>query len=265
MTLISDFPDLASSSVPAGYGILTRVLGIPHGEAMGAKIRSAYSSQRAVAGSGPLSHAWDDEDGELSAIVSDARFPKESALFDQAETSHYVHVVTGGMVRLHRSFADGRRLVLGFALPGDFIGFSMSGKYTCSANAIGPVSTCRMSRAAFLHRVNSKPHLMHNLHVAIAQELELAHEQMMLLGRCTARERTAGFLINLRKRWKDLNGEAMFIALPMTRGDIGDFIGLTVETVSRMLSAFARQNLIEIVADGVRILDLRRLTAIIAT
>ncbi len=82
---------------------------------------------------------------------------------------------------------------------------------------------------------------------------------MVILGRRTAEEKIAAFLIGLRERWAKINGQTLHIPLPMTRLDIGDFLGLTVETVSRMLTKFAREKAIVIVPDGVRLLDVARI------
>jgi CRP/FNR family transcriptional regulator len=92
-----------------------------------------------------------------------------------------------------------------------------------------------------------------------SHELSLAQDQMVILGRRTAEERVAAFLIGLRNRWMRINGNQVHVLLPMTRQDIGDFLGLTVETVSRIMTRLAREKAIVIVPDGVRLLDVARL------
>ena len=87
----------------------------------------------------------------------------------------------------------------------------------------------------------------------------MAQEQMVILGRRTAEEKIAAFLIGLRKRWARLSQQSVTIPLPMTRQDIGDFLGLTVETVSRMMTRLAREKALLIVPDGVRLLDVKRI------
>jgi CRP/FNR family transcriptional regulator len=198
---------------------------------------------------------------EFAAAVTRVSYASKEPILEQGGDNDSVHIVSSGTVRLHRDLPDGRRLVLGFALPGDFLGLSTGDSLDLSADALGPVSTCKVSRAAFEALAESKPALMRGLYAEAAEELRLARDQMVLLGRRSARERVAGFILGLRDRWRRLNGRTALVDLPMTRNDIGDCLGLTVETVSRMFSALAREKIILIVPDGARILDEGRLEA----
>jgi CRP/FNR family transcriptional regulator len=222
--------------------------------------RSAKGACEAI---GPCHSLLLDELGLPDAMMSDVRYAHHEILFDQDDPDDCVQVVTNGAVRLYRTLADGRRSVLGFALPGDFLGLSINDGRAMSAEALGSVSTYKISRQAFSELVDSNPRWMHMLHDEVSHELSLAYDHMTLLGRYTARERTAAFLVTLRNRWKRANGKSVHVALPMTRGDIGDYLGLTIETVSRMISTLVREKLIMIVPDGVRILDFARLEAIV--
>jgi len=87
----------------------------------------------------------------------------------------------------------------------------------------------------------------------------------VILGRRTAEEKIVAFLLGLRQRWSRIDGSTVHVPLPMGRQDIGDFLGLTVETVSRMMTKLEREKAIVIVPDGVRLLDLPRLTAMAET
>jgi CRP/FNR family transcriptional regulator len=203
-----------------------------------------------------------DELAELNAMVADVQYGDMNTLFDEDAPATFVHIITDGIVRLHRTLADGRRLILGFGMPGDFLGLSIHDRNAYSADAIGPVSTCKISLESFSELLDAKPHLMRRLHTETAHELTIAQDQMVILGRCNASEKLARFLLNMRNRWKRVNGQSAHIALPMTRQDIGDFLGLTIETVSRKFNSFAREKLIVIVPDGVRLLDPVRLASI---
>lgn len=203
-----------------------------------------------------------DELAELNAFVTDSQYKNHDILFDQDTPANWVYIVTEGVVRLHKTLPDGRRLVQGFALPGDFLGFSERDVHATSADALGSVAICRISREAFQNLLDAKPHLMRRLHTELIHEFTLAQDRLMLLGRCSAKERMAAFFVNMRNRWKRVNGQAANVALPMSRQDIADFLGLTIETVSRMVTTLARERLIVIVPDGIRILDLPRLEAI---
>ncbi len=197
-----------------------------------------------------------DDVDELDALVTNVHYPARSTLFDQDGVNDFVHVVSQGMVRIFKILPDGRRLVYGFALPGDFIGLSLGDHHACSAEALGDVKTCRIERAAYERFLDSKPHLMQRFHAETVHELSIAQDQMMLLGRCNAHEKMAIFLLTMRARWQRINGHATYISLPMPRQDIADFLGMTIETASRMINVFARKKLIAIVPDGVRILNL---------
>ena len=199
---------------------------------------------------------------ELNALVHDTLYQDKDVLFDQDIPDSYVHIIRDGMIRLHRTLPDGRRTVIGFAMAGDFLGLSFADHHACSADAIGTVSTCKISRDAYSSLLDSKPHLLRALHSMTAHELTIAHDHMIILGRFSARERVASFIINFRERMKRLTGQSFNIPLPMTREDIANFLGMTIETASRTFSALARDKLIVIVPDGVRVLDSARLEAL---
>ena len=173
-----------------------------------------------------------------------------------------VYNITQGTVRLYKLLPDGRRQIVGFLLPGDFLGLALSDQYPFSADAVEPVTACRFARGAFSALLDEKPHLLRRLHEAATHELSLAQDHMVLLGRRTAGEKVAAFLLGLRERWRRLGGSLVTIPLPMTRQDIADYLGLTLETVSRTISKFARSRMLIVVPDGVRLLDPARIEAL---
>ena len=202
------------------------------------------------------------DDGELQALDRLSRaicFPAKRTLLQQDEPADFVHNITSGAVRLYKLLPDGRRQIIGFALPGDFLGLSLSERNAFSADALTMVTACQFTRYAFSGFIDSNPHFLRRLHSMASHELSLAQDQMVILGRRSAEEKVAAFLIGLRKRWTRIDGSSLNVPLPMTRQDIGDFLGLTVETVSRMLSRFARQKALVIVPDGVRLIDVERM------
>jgi CRP/FNR family transcriptional regulator len=196
---------------------------------------------------------------ELDRISQRKDFPTKTMLFDQDAAADSVFNVTEGMVRLYRSLPDGRRQIVGFALPGDFLGLALMERYGMAAEAVTPVTVCRFLRTAFVAYVDEKPHLLRRLHEFAGHELGLAHDQMLLLGRRTAEEKVAAFLLNLQNRYGRIGTISVNIPLPMSRQDIADYLGLTIETVSRTLTRLAREKANVIVPDGVRLLNLDRL------
>lgn len=196
---------------------------------------------------------------ELDAIVRQADYAPKTTFVRQDEEAQSVFSVTKGMVRLYKMLSDGRRQVIGFAMPGDFLGLALHNRYGFSADAVDEVSLCRFARADFDRLVTEKPHFLMRLHEFATHELVIAQEQMTLIGRRSAEERIAAFLIAMRERWTRIRGPSVTIELPMQRLDIADFLGLTIETVSRTLTKLARDKVILIVPDAVRVLDEARL------
>jgi CRP/FNR family transcriptional regulator, anaerobic regulatory protein len=196
---------------------------------------------------------------ELDRISQVRNFPARTMLFDQGALAGSVFNVTEGVVRLYKSLPDGRRQIVGFALPGDFLGLALMDRYGVAAEAVTQVRVCRFARPAFLAYVDGKPHLLRRLHEFAGHELSLAQDQMLLLGRKTAEEKVAAFLLNLQARYARIGVPSVTVPLPMSRQDIADYLGLTIETVSRTLTKLAREKVIVIVPDGVRLLVAERL------
>jgi CRP/FNR family transcriptional regulator len=207
-----------------------------------------------------------DELRSLETLAQPACFPARKTLFVQGEPAGSVYNITSGVVRIYKLLPDGRRQIVGFALPGDFLGLALNDTYGFSADAIEPVVACRFSRSAYSSLVDEKPHLLRRLHEFATHELTHAHDQMLLLGRRTAEERLIAFLLALRDRWARLNGghASATVPLPMSRQDIADYLGLTIETVSRTFSKLARDKVVLIVPDGVRLLNLARMETMVA-
>ena len=194
----------------------------------------------------------------LSNLRPTVHYKQNTTLVDQDEPAEAVHIVTEGVVRLHTLLPDGRRQVVGFALPGDFLGYILGDIYTCSAVALGEVTTCRFSRKIFDELLDKMPHLLRSMYAAVARELSFAQRHMMLLGHYSARQKVAAFVLQVRERWR-INGASVHVRLPMSRQDIADYLGMSIETVSRTLGRLERLRLIVVVPDGVRILDMDRL------
>ena len=153
--------------------------------------------------------------------------------------------VTSGTVKLFKSLPDGRRQITGFVSTGHFLGLAVSDRYAFGAEAIDQVRLCRFSREKLETVVHEFPMLERRLLSEAANELVAAQDQMLLLGRKTARERVASFLYGqlLENYGNDIPDNAK-LHFPMTRADIADFLGLTVETVSRTLSGLRRDGLL---------------------
>jgi CRP/FNR family transcriptional regulator len=201
---------------------------------------------------------------EFERIARHVHLAPNEALFTAGQVASSVHNLTEGVARLYKLLPDGRRQVIGFALPGDFLGTAPSDRYSFSADAIGAVSACRFSAEAFSHFIQQRPHFLIRINEFVARELMLAQEQMLLLGRRTAEEKVAAFLVGWRERLTQVGDERQTISLPMSRQDVADYLGLTIETVSRTLTRFEREKMLVIVTGGVRLLDSNRAEALAA-
>jgi len=172
----------------------------------------------------------------------------------EGEPAGAVFNVVRGLVRAFRLLPDGRRQLVGFALPGDLVGPAFRDTYSFSADAACSTVVCRFPRRGFWDLFGKRPTAMRTVCEAALHQLDVAHDQMVMLGGGSAKERVASFLIGFRERWHR-HAKAVLVPLPMGRQDIADFIGLSISTVSRTLNDFARRRLIVIVPGGVRILD----------
>ena len=180
----------------------------------------------------------------LAAIASDRGLQPEQVLFDEGDQADMVFVVTAGMLKLYKVLVDGRRQVVGFMVPGDFLGLAFGRLYLYSAEAVTPVTLCSFRRAQFLDFLDECPALEKEVLLRTSTELAAAQEQMLLLGRKSATERVASFILSMARRRRLDDGAP--VELPMSRVDIADYLGLTVETVSRTISTLRRRALIEL-------------------
>lgn len=194
---------------------------------------------------------------ELDALMAIARHIEAEdgeEIVEQGAPVDAVWNITSGMVRLTRLLPDGRRQIAGFMLPGDFLGLPLSAVSTYAAEAIGPVKLCRFERGKFESLIRTYPHLMRRLLDAACAELARDQEHMVSLARHGAQEKIAAFLLSLRNRRRALGCDDGFVALAMTRQDIADHLGLTIETVSRVLTRLSKAGFIRIERHGVRLL-----------
>ncbi len=203
------------------------------------------------------------QSSDLQAIRGHVRLDSHTTLFREGDPALNVYSLVAGCVKLSKLLGDGRRQVVGFLFPGDFFGFAPREAYPVTAETITPVGMCRFSRGRLLRLRDRMPDLEHRLMERMVFELTAAQEQMLLLGRMTAREKLAHFLIMLSRRAVERDEPASPVAVPMGRLDVADYLGLTIETVSRTLTAMKKDSLIALPTLGVaELLDLDALRLI---
>lgn len=188
-----------------------------------------------------------DELACLSEITTNLKVSGRQTIFQEGDPAAHLYNVTAGAVRLVKLLPDGRRQITGFLFPGDFLGIAMSDNYAFSAEAIVDVSLCRFPRVKLEALLERFPKMEKRLLGMASNELAAAQDQMLVLGRKTANEKVASFLLTLSRRAVERGQPDDPVALPMTRSDIGDCLGLTIETVSRVLTRLKKNGLISMV------------------
>ena len=193
----------------------------------------------------------------LNAIVTQNRLAPQQMIFNEGDPAAHLFNVIEGAVKIYKLLPDGRRQITGFLFPGDFLGIALHDRYTYSAEAVTAVRLCRFPRAKFEKLLQEFPKLENRLLQTASNELAAAQDQMVLLGRKSAAEKVATFLLRL----SDRKGGEQTIDLPMGRSDIADHLGLTTETVSRTLTKLKSTRLIRILVGGkLELLDRDALT-----
>ena len=183
-------------------------------------------------------------------------FSAREAVFWEGDQAGQIFDVLDGVLRVYRIMPDGRRAIMGFVYPGDIVGVSFQDRYLFTAEAVTDVKVRRFSRGRFFSLVNESPALRPQLFALLCDEMSAAQDQMLLLGCKSAEERVVSFLLAVhRKRPADNE-----IELPMSRLDMADYLGLTIETVSRMLTSLCRRGLIH--ATGRHRIELRKLSVL---
>jgi CRP/FNR family transcriptional regulator len=197
-----------------------------------------------------------DEMEGLATIVSKSEYADGATIMIQGDPADHLFNIIRGTVKIYRLLSDGRRQITGFLMGGDFLGLALSDTNPYSAEAIGPVTLCRLPRRRFQGLIDAFPHLERRMLVNASNELFAAQDQMLLLGRKTAREKLASFVLQLVRRAERRGCPDNALCLAMNRTDIGDYLGLTLETVSRTMTRLRRDGIVALHgANQVEILD----------
>jgi CRP-like cAMP-binding protein len=174
----------------------------------------------------------------MGATMSYAR---DTEIFGENEPADYLYKVVRGTVRTYKVLNDGRRQIGGFYLPGDIFGLEFADEHTLSADTISDAKVLVIKRRALAALAERNAAIGRELHALTARELRRIQERMLLLIK-SAQERVASFLLEMAERAATDDA----IELPMSRQDIADYLGLTIETVSRTLSTLESAAAIEV-------------------
>jgi CRP/FNR family nitrogen fixation transcriptional regulator len=205
------------------------------------------SYRNGIAELAPADHAV-AHSGQLEAMVAleqigvRLNFVRNQEIYAEGDGADCWYKVISGAVRICKLLADGRRYIGEFCFSGDCFGLDSAIMRNFSAEAVSDAIVMRLPRKATEQLVDQNPALARLLRETMLRDLMNAHSRMLMLGRMTAPERVAAFLLEMFDR----RDATRTLSLAMSRNDIADYLGLTIETVCRLLSAFKREGAIAI-------------------
>jgi CRP/FNR family nitrogen fixation transcriptional regulator len=188
------------------------------------KQTSSPRSPHAVSGTPPLASA-------IEMMGAPMTFGRNVEIYGEGEPADYLYKVVSGTVRTSKILADGRRQVGSFYLPGDVFGLEVGDDHAFSAEAITDVKVLVVRRSALIGLASRDGNVARQMWTQAGNELARVQDHILLLVK-TAQERVVGFLLEMAERTPD----HVTVELPMSRQDIADYLGLTIETVSRTLT-----------------------------
>ena len=194
----------------------------------------------------------DEQIGKLAQIAHRRNLSAGQTIISDGEPVDFFANIVSGAVKLTKTLLDGRQQIVGLLFAPDFLGRTYSENNQYTAEAATDTEICTFPKAAFQRLVDEYPGLQQRLFKHTLDELDAARDWMLLLGRKTAEEKVASFLLMLARRsivaaceLKNTSGAAAF-DLPLTRADMADYLGLTIETVSRQLTRLKTAHVIRL-------------------
>lgn len=198
-------------------------------------------------------------EADLSLLESVVRrkvtYKRGQLLFRAGDRFDHIHAIRGGTVKTSLQTPDGRVQITGFHIAGDLLGLSAfdSGRYSCEARALETTSVCMVEARRLEELAQGNPSIQFQLLKIMSGQIRRDEDLILLLGKRSAEERLAEYLLGLSKRFASRNFSPTQFRLCMSRGDIGSYLGIAEETVSRILSRFQSAGLIAIDRRQVRL------------
>jgi CRP-like cAMP-binding protein len=189
----------------------------------------------------------------ISTILSYQR--GGSTIFTEGEDSHFIYCVGNGVVRVSRYGEGGRRQVLAFMMPGDLFGLPDSGIYLNSAETVSPATLYRVPWQELRKILLSEPELQLNLLIRVAFDLRQAQRRLLILGQQNVVQRLASFLMDFVQHPDFYDSERRLLSFPVSRFDVGDYLGSAPETIARAFAKLERAGLIRRVSP--RLIEVR--------
>jgi CRP/FNR family transcriptional regulator, anaerobic regulatory protein len=205
----------------------------------------------------PAGLCMEDLEQVQSIVYARRRVKRGERLFAAGDEFTAVYAIRSGFFKISVVDGDGREQVTGFSMGGELLGMDAigSGAHNGTAVALEDSEVCVMPYSLIESMARDYPQLQRRLHAVMSREIVRDHGVMMLLGSMRAEERLAAFLSNLSKRFQRRGYSQSDFHLRMTREEIGSYLGLKLETVSRLFSQFQKDGLIAVEQKHVRILD----------
>jgi len=201
--------------------------------------------------------------GNTNSITTERTVDAHEHLYLEGQRQTHVYLLLEGVVGRYKLLPDGRRQIVSFSYPGDMIGLDCPERHVDSAEALERVRVRTIPFNAIDRLMTTEPGFGQALLRVAAAELADSREQMITLGRKSASEKLAGFLVRIANRNASIGEDPDTITLPMKRSEIADFLGLTIETVSRQFTRLRTARIIHLSSSThVQVLDADRLQAI---
>jgi CRP/FNR family transcriptional regulator, anaerobic regulatory protein len=191
----------------------------------------------------------DEARGQLQQISRRKTFPAHNVIFRDGDAADHYFSITAGIVKLVKTLADGHQHIVGLIHQPDFMGQTLNPRHSYAAESATEVELCAYPRAAFDAFMKTHPELEHRIFEMTIRELDVCRDWTLLLGRKCSYERVAGFLLMMARRTPKLpdhDPNSAHFELPFTRAEMADYLGLTLETVSRQFSRLKTNEIISL-------------------
>ena len=214
-----------------------------------------------------LPHGMSGDDMEALDHIVKRQQPYQPGqhIFRAGDRSHALFAVRSGALKTYCTTADGDEQVIGFTLPGELVGLDgmSDGSYGSSSVVLETASVCELPYDRLEDMCHSLPGLNRQMMRVVGKEVSSDQSMLLLLGKRSADERLASFLLSLSTRYKSRHLSGTEFNLPMSRQDIGNYLGLAIETVSRLFAAFQKDKLLTVNRRQIVLVDLPRLQAMV--
>ena len=212
-------------------------------------------------------HGMNDEElDNMDAVVEQPRsLHKNDFLYRDGDKTMAIYAVRSGCIKTMTESANGDEQIVGFHLAGELLGLDgfADGAYSCNAVALETSSVCELPLDQLETLCHKLPGLQKQMRRIMGKEVSKDHKLLLLLGKMTADERLASFLLSLSTRMEERHWNANEFNLMMPRQDIANYLGMAVETVSRLFASFQNEKIIEVDRRHITILDMDRLKAMV--